>query len=414
MEPQASELNTRDRRIVDRVDLYLRRGLDLKAWWDDSGRGDFDDRFELAFTFNRPDVAYGFFDEAPVEGRPLPVLGTLQTQFYDQPKSPARSGSEAAGFLNRQVQQFVLRYFMRVSDFRDPQAYTRADANPPPLLRPLSWCPSEDPQLQGFGYSQLYYKLRDGGRVGKFPADRRSEIIDLRRIGPEFEWIVVKVRIFDFNFTFQPFGPNGPFMTLPLREDSLLILTPDFLTNDAKAREGRLGRYGLGYAFIKNPGPSLLGWGPGEFDAAFQTIDFDVLSDGRVRVSMLFVANRPTSIVNFPMNPFEIAGRMTDTVSQGATSAMTEPFLNLARRVPFSTASVDPVLGSIALVNLMTGGLAARELCISRRQFEKDLILKHFSQHYNTIVGSLQTWRQIRDWLDTEHLPRWVVTGESA
>lgn len=411
---RADPLTAADRRITDLVDRYLARGLDLKRWYDAaSATGDFAERFELAFTFNRPDVSYGFFDSAPVDGREMPVLGNYQTQFYDQPKSPTGEKAEAARFLDEQIRMFVLRYFMRVSDFRDPQPYTRGDPTPPPMLQPLSMCTGKDVSLQGFGYSQLYYKRRGSGEVGRFPESERTAIVDLREIGTEYEWIVVRVKIFDFSFKFAPFGNSGPYLTLPLAEDSYLILTRDFIT-DERGGPDELGRYGVGYAFIKNPEPSLLGWGPGEFDAAFQTIRFRALDDGRIRVRMVFVANRPTSIINVPLDPVQLGLTMANFISGGATSPLTSPMLDVSRQLPTGAVSFDPVLGFLTMANVMTGGLAARELCISREQLEKDLILKHFEQHYDTITGSLQTWRQIRNWLDEEKLPRWVVTGKSA
>ncbi|HEX9941644.1 MAG TPA: hypothetical protein VGG03_06495, partial [Thermoanaerobaculia bacterium] len=193
-------------RIVERVETFLARGLDLKRWWDRTRvTGDFEDRFELAFTYNRPDVSYGFFDHALVQGQELPILGNYQTMFYDQPKSPAASGPQSARYLDAQIREFVLRYFMHVSDFRDPQPFTEGDPSPPLFLRPLSWCTGRDVQVIGFGYSQLFYKRAGSGEIGKFPESERYAIVDLREIGPKYEWIVLRVKIFDFNFVIRPF-----------------------------------------------------------------------------------------------------------------------------------------------------------------------------------------------------------------
>lgn len=408
-------LTAEDQRIVERVEEYLARGLELKRWWDRKSRtGNFEDRFELAFTYNRPDVSYGFFDRARVQGQELPVLGNFQTMFYDQPKSPAADKQEAARYLDAQIRQFVLHYFMRVSDFRDPQPYTAGEPSPPAFLRPLSWCTGRDVQRIGFGYSQLFYKHAGSGEIGKFPESRRYSIIDLREIGPKYQWIVLKVRIFDFNFVFRPFGGAAPSITVPLNEDSYLVVNREFVLDEGPRAGGDLGRYGFGYAFIKNPDEGLLGWGPGKFDAAMQTIHFRVLPDGRIRVDMVFVANRPTSILNVSLNPFVWGHDMLDAVSGGATNALTAPLRTASERLPaIGGFRIDPVYGFIFLANLLTGGLAAQELCISREQLEKRLILQHFMKHYQAVTGSIQTWRQIRDWLDERNLPRWVITGES-
>lgn len=412
---RSAPLDGEDRMILDEVDRYLERGLALKRWWDERGvTGPFEDRFELAYTFNRPDTSFGFFDTAEVDGAPLPILGNFQGMFYDQPKSGVSERSEAAEIVNRQIRQFVLRYFMRVAAFRDPQPYTEGEPPPPPGLAPLSWCFRDDVRLQGFGYTQLYYKLRGTGEMGKFPEARRKAIVDLREIGRVFEWIVVRVKIFDFHFAFAPFGPTAPSATLPLDEASLLVLAPPFILDEDHPEPRELGHYGLGYAFMKNPAQTLLAWGPGKFDAAFQTIDFHVMTDGRIRVGMVFVANRPTRIMNVPLDPIRAGLELADLALPDPLAALTAPARVLAAQAPWSGLTFDPVFPSVAALNLATAGLSGRALCITRRQLEKRLILTHFDKHYGAVLGSLQTWRQIRDWLDERTLPRWVVTGESA
>ena len=99
-------------------------------------------------------------------------------------------------------------------------------------------------------------------------------------------------------------------------------------------------------------------------------------------------------------------------MSFGLTSRLLAPVKGMLDQLPFRGGSLDPVFSSIALLNLFTGGLAAQELCISRDDLEKEFLVQHFMQHYDLIVGSLLTWRQIPDWLaGEENLPQWVVRG---
>jgi len=416
--PPSAPLGLEDRLICEQVDTYLSRGLALKRWWQrDGAAGPDSRRFELAFTHNRPDVSFGFFSRTPVDGRTLPILGNFQTQFYDQPKSPSADRDAAARFLNAELREFVLRYFLRVSDFANPQPYTADDPHPPFFLRPFSLCNGREIPRQGFGFSQLYFKRADTGEIGRFPASMRRRIVDLRTLGPVFEWIVARVQIFNFAFQAKPFGDSGPSMTLPLDERSLLVLTSDFVSDETTAASlhaGEIGHYGFGYAFVKDPVPGLLAWGPGRFDAAFQTIDFRVLDDGRIRVDMVFTANRPTGVLAIPASPPLAALEMADIASLGLLAPVTAPLRTLAGLLPLGQVAFDPVFPALALLNAATAGYAARELCISREQVEKDLLLLHFERHYATLAGSLQTWRQIRDWRDEASLPRWVVTGEAA
>jgi hypothetical protein len=418
----SSELTAQDRAVLDRVEGFLSAGVQLKQWWERThATGAYTQRFEEALTFNRPDISFGFFGQAPVNGQLMPVMGNLQDMLYDKPKSPTRSVQEAARWMRDQIREFVLHYFMRVSDFRQPQAAIENRHSPPPFfLRPFSACPQDEAQRIGFGFSQLYYKRRDTGEVGKFPEAERYAIVDLRDIGPKFEWIVLNVRIFDFSFTYAPLGLNAPQVVFPLTEASYLVMSRDFVTHEEDPEPDVLGRYGFGYAFIKNPDPSLLAYGPGEFDAAIEMITFRVLGDGTTRVNMVFVANRPNRILNVTLDPIQWSFTLADLASFGMTSRFLAPMKGMLGQLPMPDSSVDPVYASIALLNLLTGGLSSTELCISIEELEKQFLLKHFMQHYQTLVGSLQTWRQIPNWtvgeakLLEDPRTRWVVTGRSS
>lgn len=315
------------------------------------------------------------------------------------------------------MRRFILRYFMRVSDFREPEGY--ADTWRPPtsgLFEPLSWCPSPDIATRGFGFQQLYFKRRSG-EIGRFPEEDRFAIVDLRELGETYDWIVVKVCIFDFNFTFAPFGSGRPKVVVPLAEDSYLVLSREFVVDEEAPSPGLLGRYGLGYAFIKNPATGLIGYGPGEFDAAIETITFEVFEDGVVRVPMVFVANRPQRIMNLRFDPMGVGLKMADLFSFGAASALFEPMRRamgpVLERVPLLAGELDPVYAYIEITNLLSGGLTKEALCISREQLDKDFLVQHYLQHYQTIAGSLATWRLIPDWLAADRLPEWVRRGKS-
>src|SRR5581483_714190 len=123
-----------DRAIVARVDEFLAKGLDLHAWWRRAhATGSFAQRFELGRTFNEPAESYGFFDVAEVGGHAMPIMGNYQEMFYDQDRGPS-TPVDLGVWLRRQVREFVLRYFMRVSDFREPDAFV-----PGAALAPTGW-----------------------------------------------------------------------------------------------------------------------------------------------------------------------------------------------------------------------------------------------------------------------------------
>ena len=409
-------LSDADRALLDSVERYLAAGLQQKAWWEQAYPANrFAQRFDLGLTYNRPDTAFGFFDQGRIDGRDMPLMGNFQSMFYDRPKTPSEQTAEAAQWMQEQIREFVLRYFMRVSDFREPQIITQGRRPGAPFLRPFSICPPAAPERIGFGFSQLFYKRRDSREIGQFAESEQYAIVDLRDLGPVYDWIVVKVDIFDFSFAYYPFGAQYPQIVAPLSEASYLVLTRDFITDAERPEPGVLGRYGIGYAFIKNPVRGLIAYGPGEFDAAIELINFNVLEDGRTRVDMVFVTNRPEAILNLSLDPIDWGMTLANTLSGGLAASVLRPIAPLFDQLPFRHVSIDPVYTLIDVVNGLTADQAAAQLCLSREELDRQFLEKHFQQHYQTVAGALQTWRQIPDWLAGDaHLPRWAVTGESA
>ncbi|HEY6249474.1 MAG TPA: hypothetical protein VI685_05910, partial [Candidatus Angelobacter sp.] len=251
------------------------------------------------------------------------------------------------------------------------------------------------------------------GMTQAFPSYEQFAIVDQRELGKKFDWIVLKVRIFDFNIAARPFGSNGPELVLGANEESYLVGHQEFVNYNEHHIPGVFGDYGVGYAFIRSPIQGLFGYGPGEFDAAIELINFRVYETGYVTVRMVFIANRPTRIANLTVDPVGWSLSLADTLSFGLASPLLGPAKDLLDRLPLRF-NLDPVSAYVSGANLISGGAAARTLCISIQQLEKLFLLQHFKQHYQTIVGSLLTWRQIPDWLDQKNLPAWVISGISS
>ena len=411
--PAVATLNAKDRKIIQAVEPTLSQGRQLLSWWREvHARGGYQERTDLLRTFNRPYEGFAFYDETPVNGEQLPVMGLVDNLLYDQPKSADTDR------FQQELREFVLKYLMRVSDFRQPEAIPDAPQNDhqSAILKSLSWCPDPEIKRRGFGYRQLYYKLRDG-EPRKFAPHEETAIIDVRELLTKYEWIIVSVNIFDFKFS-VPASSNSPQLVLPLAESSYLVLTADFVTDDENPHshvDGQrcLGDYGFGYAFLKNPDPEFLAWGPGDFDAAIQTINFRVLDNGQARAFLVFVANRPKRIANVPIIPVDLGFQAADAMSFGIASLLAAPFRAAYNSIPHQMRTFDPVTTFVAAANVSTAGQASRELCISKRTLEDIFLVRHFMQHYQMLTGSLLTWRQIPDWLDEDALPEWVKLGIS-
>lgn len=407
-------LTRREERLLADVDRSIADGVSIMRWWRQAdATNDFDQRFELTHVFNRPDTGYAFFDVAPLaDGTPLPVNGDVPQLFYDQPK-----GLEFSRWCE-EVREFSLRYFMRIADFRLPQATVDESApRPPELLAPFAWCPRSTVVRQGFGFEQVYYKTLDG-LVGRFGEDEAFAIVDARDLGRRFQWVVAAVSIFSFDLSFPP-DPDLPRLTVPLPEKAWVVLAPQFVTDESAPEPGVCARYGFGYSMLPPTGDdgSFIAYGPGQFQAGFQLFEFSVLESGYVSVRMPFVVDRPSAVVRLNADPFDWAALGAEIATLGRGGRWIEPLRLAADLPPFRwgrAIGFDPVFTGIELFNLATLGWARRTLCISREQLEKLFLVFHFSQYYTMMTGSLLTWRQIADWRDEATLPEWVITGRSS
>lgn len=403
-----SRITETDRAIIAHADRTLAEGMEIQRWWEEKDRvGDYAERFEVVREFNQDDRSFGFFDRAPAGGRTIPVMGIVQEMFYDRQK---HSTGEA---IRAQLQEFVLRYFMRVSHLRQPEAAAEEPKGPRSAFqRALSWLPDRDERRVGMGYQQLYYKLAGSGQVGKFSEDERYRIVDLREVGTTYAWILLKVDIFDFNLSFAPFGAEAMKFQMPMKESTYLVLGPRFVKNCDNPEPGVLGEYGYGYAFVPyavHPGP--IAYGPGHFAAAVQSVHFKVAEDGEIRARAAFVVNRPDKIAKIDIDPIGWSFQMADMMTFNMASRVMNPLKAAADRLPLRVSGVDPIAAYIWMANTMTGGMAGKQLGISKEVLEKRMLVQHFMQHYAMLINSLLVWRLVPDWTEADKLPDFCTQG---
>ncbi len=250
-------LDAEDRKMLSSVDRTRRDSVQIQEWWRRrKAAGDYAERIELVREFNQDEHTVGFFDTATIDARRLRLMGVSQEMFYDRPK---RCSPEE---VRDQLRQFVLGHFMRVSHTQRPEpAGASGLAALPLFMRPLSWLPDQSDTRVGFGYQQLLYKLRDGGQVGKFRPEERGAIVDLRTLGPVYDWLAMRVHIFDFKIAMSPFGPDLLKVELPLEEVTYLLMTPEMVVDRDNPSPDVLGEYGFGYGLLPvlaAPGPVCL------------------------------------------------------------------------------------------------------------------------------------------------------------
>lgn len=396
-----------DRSILSLVPKTLADGVEIQRWFEEKdARGTYAQKFEVIRQFTPEDQSFGFFDTAVVGGQPQQVMGIVQEMLFD------RSKQASAEHLRKQFREFVLRYFMRVCHFQKPEAMPEPGQAPPSYLRAISWLPEDVDTRVGFGYRQLLYKLRESGLVGKFHKHEEFAMADLRELGRTYDWTVLKVNIFDFNLTFAPFGGDSMKMVMPLKEETYLVLAPEFIVNREDSKSDVLGEYGYGYAFVPYaPEPGMIAYGPGHFSVAYQSVRFRLHATGDIRVRAAFVVNRPDKIVKLDVDPLAWSVRVADLMTLNLASRMMAPMLAIAGDLPLRIRDFDPFAGYIAGMNFLTAGLAEQQLGISKTQLEKRMLVQHFMQHYEMLVGALLVWRKFSNWADPSSLPAYCQTG---
>ena len=393
------------------VDRALADGLRLLRWWQQT---DAEQSYPKSFSFLKdlvpPDRATGFFGRTEISSGPIDVMGLTHEMLFEMPRAVPPEACRA------QIREFALRYFLRVSEITAPQPLRELGFGPltGPLLSFLRLGPLRTEVHGGFRHTQLYGKETSTGRIVEFPPDRQTAIVDLREIGPRYQWIILQARPFDYELDVAPVGSAGPRFVLPLPDTPTIAIDRDLVVDQDHPAPGVLGRYGFTYAILDDPTPrGAQVYGPAQFRACFQTILFEVLESGESRVRMAFAGNLPDKILDVKLDPIGLAVRAGDFFSLGLTSRLLAPVEGLLAKRP-TLGSFDPLLGFISLANLATAGLASKEFSISKDQLFRDILVRHFQLYYQLILDALLAYRQVNDWTDTAALPAWARDPQTA
>lgn len=398
------------------VETALAQALDLKAWWARVEAGqERIERFDLYPPTPGTSPVRGFFGEAPVQGRTIPVMGDFVDAFFDQPRVSPAAQRQAAHWMVEQVEEFALHYWLRAEASALPEPYPElGHGDPAPFLAWLSLCFPSDQGFSGAGNLQQMYKLRAGGRVGRFPPRERSAIVDLRELETTYDWVTLDQRLFSFNVTLGGVGDDAPSLVVPLRTIAHTVTTAALVENRRAPEPGTLAVFGPGFGLIRSESPSALAVSPDMIQPGLRLQLLRVLATGEVRFRGVMIMPRPERIVNFsPLAPDLLLG-VADAATLGAARRWAQPVRRALEAFSLPGVGFDPVLGSIELLNLLTGNRAATELCISKEQVEKEILAKHARGMLQITLAARQTWLQVPDWLDRDAIPPWVARGEVA
>jgi hypothetical protein len=401
-----ARLTTLEQNVLAAAEPSLAKGLALKQWFDQAlATNTFDEKFDLTLTGYRNERSFGFFGRAPLDdGSLLPVMGNVQEMFFDQQRDP-QARPAAIESANRQLREFVLRYFLRATSFVQPEPAAEG------ILGRTSDSLDES-DLDGFGYTQYFYKSAQDGSIGRFPKEERFRIADMRGLGPLYRWILGMVRFWNFRLGGTLPGQLGLGLSVAIPTESYIMFPPEFVIDRPNPEPGVLGEYGVGYAGILDPFQTFVTFGPGHFQAAIQLFNWRVLSTGEIRVRLTFASNRISHATQVTLDPVGWALQVGDAASFGLAAPLFRPLESLWKAAPKPAVTIDPVFGLADIVNRVTGG-AARHWPIDRQQFDRNLLYKHFQEHYQAVSGASLTWREVPDWLDERAIPSWVKEGRA-
>jgi hypothetical protein len=397
---------------VAQIETALAQAQDLKAWWEsvEAGRAPVE-RFQLSPAYPGMLPTWGFFGAAPVQGETVPVMGDVGDYFFDRPRVPRLGQERAAEWMAEQVEEFALRYWLRVQAWALPLPYPELGHLPAPTyLQLLSLCnPAEPPELSGMGSVQRYYKLRAGGRTGEFPPGDRKAIVDLRELGKTYEWITLDTRLFDFDLDLSVGGEYSLALAVPLGVTVHNVMSADLIVNQRQPYPGTRGAFGIGFGMMKDADTGVIAYGPGKVQPGLGLQYLRVLDSGEVRLRVVTIMARPDKVLNVSFDPIDWGLQAADLMTLGAARRFTKPIEQALGRLPMRGLGFDPVLSSVRLLNLATGGRAADELCISKEHFEEQIVAKDAITLRQALLGTRQIWLQVPNWLDPAAIPRWVL-----
>ena len=398
----ATTLSKDDEVLVAAADDSLARGTALKSWFDQKdAHNSFTERFELIRSYDPDDRTFGYFDTAQINEGAFNVMGVFEEMPFDCPKTVAGDGP------NQQIREFVMRYFLRSTSYTVPVPAGRAFNEPPGLIAGLFFGKTNT-ALRGFGYTQQYYKTL-GGNIGKFALEDQHAVVDLRMLGTKFEWIILQVQIFDFVVPFKPLGENLPQISIPLQEQTYVVISKNFVVDRPEADE-----YGLGYAILKgstDSPDSLFAYGPGRFQLGFQTIHFKTdKSTGATKVTMAFGVDRPSKVLNIPYDPFGYAFRLLSLIPSSLASTLST-YMSAYLPSFLTPTGIDPVQLYIAALNLATAGAAAEHFGVSKGELDRMMLTQHSTQDYQMIQGAMSAFQRVHDWLDSSTIPIPIRSG---
>jgi hypothetical protein len=272
--PFPEAFSAQDRFMATMTEEAIRDGLQLEAWMRRQHAESLDFPLSLNRPYGLPNKPFGYFGTVDLNGKPTSLMGCRQEIEFGKVTGPGDAGER--------LRNFVLGEFLPRAHWQYP------DGNP-----------------GGFTIEQSLYRTSTG-EYGKFSGESRNGCVDWRRLGSDYDWVLLTVQIHDFVMNFGP-------VTKRFQEAACIALQPDFVHIVEKPAPGFALEVAVGYPFVEfAPIPNVFGFGPGKFGNACKLYSFRLADDKSIQVIMNFAAAPRCRKV------FDFGSRVPDPVYGGA------------------------------------------------------------------------------------------------
>ena len=310
-----------ERFLVEKTEQAIREGGQLEVWMRAGHGGTPETLLSLNREYKLPNRAFGYFGEVDIAGKRCSVMGVRQEVDFGKISGP--------GDPAERLRDFVLGEFLPRANWTYPDGWRG-----------------------GFDIVQSLYRT-PAGTYGKFGEAECAGCIDWRRLGQDYDWVFLTVRIHDFVMKFGP-------VTRHMKEAACVAMHGSFVHVTEKPAPGIVLEVAVGYPFVE-VAPIYVPWGfgPGKFVNACKLYAFQLTDTRELKVQMDFAAAPRCSKV-----------------------------FDVARFVP------DPVYGGAAVLQALTfGAWKAQPL---HDKLDMGMVSQHGRVHQALMEGTVKNWN---DWM---------------
>ena len=237
--------------LAARTDEAVHDGQQLLRWCRETNLDAMAFPLDLGKPFRLANRATGYFGSVAINGKTESVMGCRQRVDF---------GAAAKSVTREDVIDFMAGEFLPRAHWTNPEG-----------------APG------GFTIVQDVYRDASGS-LGVFDKGEQQGCLDWRRLGNEFQWVLLTVEIHDFVMEMGPFKKR-------FREAACVSPHSAFMSSAENPAPGVAFEYSVGYPFVKfAPVPNVFGFGPGKFGVAIKLYKMQLHTDGRVGVQMDFAA----------------------------------------------------------------------------------------------------------------------------